>query len=159
MDLSYQGALRLEWAIHLLCRSRPAAMTRKMFKCCQVARACSKSFSAVASLGTQYTAIQRPFGSFGLLACHIAKSQTLTSNSRMRHDETFDISKSSIWSSFLATHPQQMELKELPPQLMFGKFVSRYWMTSAASALGYGTSLSAWHHGDNFLGLLLRGLY
>ena len=47
-----------------------------MFKCCQVARACSKSFSAVASLGTQ--------PSKGPLACHIAKSQTLTSNSRMR---------------------------------------------------------------------------
>lgn len=62
-------------AIHLLCRPLPAA-TPKMFKCCQVARACSKSFSAVASLGTQ--------PSKGPLACHIAKSQTLTSNSRMR---------------------------------------------------------------------------
>lgn len=48
----------------------------QMFKCCQVARACSKSFSAVAGLGTQ--------ASKGPLACHIAKSQTLTSISRMR---------------------------------------------------------------------------
>lgn len=130
-------------AIHLLCRP-PAAMTQ-MFKCCQVARACSKSFSAVASLGTQ--------PSKGPLACHIAKSQTLISISRMR-PLTYQNQ-----ASFVATHPQQMKLNKLHPQLMFGKFVPRYWMTSAASALGYGTSLSAWHHGDNFLGLLLQGLY